>query len=1116
MPENFSESDRDLITNFKKEPFNHFTQIINLCRKQAEENNHEGLEKLLEILTSNYDPLNTFRLPLIISCLEEILSTNYSHFLIKDYIEIAKKELKLIPNKERRDNLLERFYLFKKIDSPQEISIEDTSTFNNSDEKRLLKECKIVLSQCLKTTTDNPDYQELPSLREFSHNLTQLFLLYKNKSAAEQIELIEELNNQKFGSLTSIFHINYIVVFIDKLVNFYINENLLLHSNTEKLTPIILENLVQLLPLVSTQTIADMLVIMEEELKKTPNTHILSENLTQYDFNNILNHLVKKYEKKDISELKKYAIPKIFHKLYVTDDMRQKGFDYIVKLLDKQNSHLFAPIILTILHELSIDNAVNAEKFLHLLDKTSRWRYLQLRILLENDSLNYDKNAVKLELLNNLKNPIEVSHELRKEDAVRLLKNFTLTPEERNIILNALQSIYTDISHIYSKKESLFFEVENISEDDRQRLLLILNQKIARGNASFILNHIIQYSKTESEFSHCAQLILEHKEYSLFDLLLMKLTKDLLPTYIPLLMEKIIKEPALVDVIIKLAFSNDQIKSLTLKSLLSYVKECSETPPNAEVIKAIFKLLIHLNVTKEEMSRLISDEEISPVSKLIIEYHMIYFFDRPNYNRVLSPHNNVLFSDYMLDDLIERKKSGFTPADHSVMLNWLYKGNVNVQVLAAIEFLKLKDLPPGIECNKVEIYRFLIEQLDNIDIDQDQFIYLSSYLLILIDNPNRDPELEQLVQNTQLSQRAQILKRLQTIPTAQWTDEIVSLFAITNLSLNKSTFEKISELYLSSPDIKLQETAGFVLQILLHKNLHTLDKAVKQKALEIYLENDESYEAALLLSESDLSDVFTDEKNQNLINQLENLAIRDLLHIFKGTSLGLLIDLCSKTTKLTLKEKLTQFIAEKIIDEAWFVKLPEKKIVIEGKEFFLPNDIIKIILKHNANEKTDEILVSLENAANSLAFSPEILPTSALEIEKESLNAELNSDIRTTPSVNNFYSYSTDQDNSKKTNKGRYHFFAASSSDSNLKGDALKTSILKEYIHELSEYDSEELLLQRYAEIKKESNYKILELGQGLATRLLKRDTDSVKALDKYVEQRKGEIVSIEQQIKFK
>ncbi|HDV5711201.1 TPA: hypothetical protein RJD49_002936 [Legionella pneumophila] len=96
----------------------------------------------------------------------------------------------------------------------------------------------------------------------------------------------------------------------------------------------------------------------------------------------------------------------------------------------------------------------------------------------------------------------------------------------------------------------------------------------------------------------------------------------------------------------------------------------------------------------------------------------------------------------------------------------------------------------------------------------------------------------------------------------------------------------------------------------------------------------------------------------------------------------------------------------------------------------------------------------------------------------------------------------------------RFHLFKASGSGFEnfklkyqaLKGDHLKTEILKDFAEKLSAISDKETLDHFVQDFKKSTDYQILAKGQGITTRLLSLDTDSQKKVEELIENKETEI----------
>ncbi|QEY52699.1 hypothetical protein [Legionella longbeachae] len=75
-----------------------------------------------------------------------------------------------------------------------------------------------------------------------------------------------------------------------------------------------------------------------------------------------------------------------------------------------------------------------------------------------------------------------------------------------------------------------------------------------------------------------------------------------------------------------------------------------------------------------------------------------------------------------------------------------------------------------------------------------------------------------------------------------------------------------------------------------------------------------------------------------------------------------------------------------------------------------------------------------------------------------------------------------------------------------LKGDYLKTEILKSFAEKLSSISDEKVLDHFVQDFKKSTDYKVLAKGQDLTTRLFSLQTDSQKKVEELIENKKAEL----------
>ena len=98
----------------------------------------------------------------------------------------------------------------------------------------------------------------------------------------------------------------------------------------------------------------------------------------------------------------------------------------------------------------------------------------------------------------------------------------------------------------------------------------------------------------------------------------------------------------------------------------------------------------------------------------------------------------------------------------------------------------------------------------------------------------------------------------------------------------------------------------------------------------------------------------------------------------------------------------------------------------------------------------------------------------------------------------------------------REHLFKVKPSNSNiyklkyqsLKGDLLKTQILRDFVKNLTNISDIDMLNHFVADFKKSNDYKVLSSGQGLATKVFLLETTSQQTVEKLVEKRTAEIKS--------
>ncbi|MCW8470049.1 hypothetical protein OQJ19_05170 [Fluoribacter gormanii] len=90
----------------------------------------------------------------------------------------------------------------------------------------------------------------------------------------------------------------------------------------------------------------------------------------------------------------------------------------------------------------------------------------------------------------------------------------------------------------------------------------------------------------------------------------------------------------------------------------------------------------------------------------------------------------------------------------------------------------------------------------------------------------------------------------------------------------------------------------------------------------------------------------------------------------------------------------------------------------------------------------------------------------------------------------------------------RFHMFTVQGDDfenfkakyQSLKGDILKSQIIRDFENKLSEIDDKDTLNHFVADFKKSTSYAVLSKGQGLTTRFFSLDTDSVTKINEMID----------------
>lgn len=216
-------------------------------------------------------------------------------------------------------------------------------------------------------------------------------------------------------------------------------------------------------------------------------------------------------------------------------------------------------------------------------------------------------------------------------------------------------------------------------------------------------------------------------------------------------------------------------------------------------------------------------------------------------------------------------------------------------------------------------------------------------------------------------------------------------------------------------------------------------------------------------------------KGFSLTGQLKNDSVSLLVRVLTGGQ-------CPEGLTLTFKRD----------------KLSEKSIASLSEVLAHPSCPVglKIFLYDEENSPTP-LLPKAKPTIEEVSFShaqddsTQVEPTVIKSKEPEHAKAN------TTPQeimkrVKSYYSYAT-------ASKGRYHFYSATQSGSNLTGDLLKTQILTDFLIRLDQCKTLDELRTTVSELKLSAQYKTLAKAQGIFTAITKGKTSSVKAFEKMV-----------------